>query len=201
MRTEPDLFYTRRIGRAPQGYPEAEYVARPAATTILGAAKFTGKSASGWSVGVLEAVTGAGAGAVAGRRRRAGRQEVEPLTNYFVLRAHRDRTRAGYGMLFTAVNRDLGDAAARVAALALRLRRRHGRLRLPRRAEGLGGVRADGREPGGGRPRGDRGAATGLGPLLPAARPARAAPRPDRAPRSAGGRAASTSTASRAPSA
>ena len=30
MRTEPDLFYTRRIGRAPQGYPEAEFVVGPA---------------------------------------------------------------------------------------------------------------------------------------------------------------------------
>ena len=58
MRTEPDLFYTRRIGRAPQGYPEAEFASVPSATTILGAAKLTGKSASGWSVGVLEAVTG-----------------------------------------------------------------------------------------------------------------------------------------------
>lgn len=108
MRTEPDLFYTRRIGRSPQGYPEAEFAAVPRATTILGAAKFTGKSASGWSVGVLEAVTG---------REKAlwqdgdvrGRQEVEPLSNYFVLRAHRDRTRAGYGLLLTAVNRDIGD--------------------------------------------------------------------------------------------
>jgi hypothetical protein len=119
MRTEPDLFYTRRIGRAPQGALEAEFAAVPRATTILGAAKFTGKSASGWSVGVLEAVTG---------RERAwwqdgdshGRQEVEPLSNYFVLRAHRDRSRAGYGALVTAVNRDLGDPllAAQIASSA-----------------------------------------------------------------------------------
>jgi len=119
MRTEPDLFYTRRIGRAPQGYPEAAYASVPRATTILGAAKFTGKSASGWSVGVLEAVTG---------RERArwqdgetqGRQEVEPLTNYFVLRGQRDGARAGYGALATAVNRDLGEAllAAQIASSA-----------------------------------------------------------------------------------
>ena len=38
-----------------------------------------------------------------------GRQEVEPLTNYLVLRAQRDRGRGGYGMLVTAVNRDLHD--------------------------------------------------------------------------------------------
>ena len=98
MRTEPDLFYTRRIGRAPQGYPESEFASVPRATTILGAAKFTGKSASGWSVGVLEAVTGRERARWADGDDR-GRQEVEPLTNYFVLRAHRDRTRAGYGVL------------------------------------------------------------------------------------------------------
>jgi hypothetical protein len=119
MRTEPDLFYTRRIGRAPQGSPAAEFASVPRATTILGAAKFTGKSASGWSVGVLDAVTG---------RERAswqdgdarGRQEVEPLSNYFVLRAHRDRSRAGYGALVTAVNRDLDEPllAAQIARSA-----------------------------------------------------------------------------------
>ncbi len=119
MRTEPDLFYTRRIGRAPQGVLEAEFAAVPRATTILGAAKFTGKSASGWSVGLLEALTG---------RERApwqdgdarGRQEVEPLSNYFVLRVHRDRSRAGYGALMTAVNRDLRDPllAAQIARSA-----------------------------------------------------------------------------------
>jgi hypothetical protein len=32
---------------------------------------------------------------------------VEPLSNYFVVRTYRDQKRAGYGLLFTAVNRDL----------------------------------------------------------------------------------------------
>jgi hypothetical protein len=108
MRTEPDLFYTRRIGRPPQGSPEAAFASIPRATTILGAAKLTGKSASGWSTGVLEAVTAREQARWADGGER-GRLEVEPLTNYFVLRSFRDRTRAGYGILLTAVNRDLGD--------------------------------------------------------------------------------------------
>jgi len=58
---------------------------------------------------VLEAVTGREQARWATGDVR-GTQEVEPLTNYFVLRAHRDRTRAGYGGLFTAVNRDLREA-------------------------------------------------------------------------------------------
>ena len=178
MRTEPSLFYTRRIGRAPQGYPDAAYASVPQATTILGAAKFTGKSASGWSVGLLEAVTG---------RERArwkdgetqGRQEVEPLTNYFVLRAYRDRTRAGYGALVTAVNRDLGDPwlasqlprSATVGGL-------DGYLFLDGRRDWVVSGRVASSYVAGDQ-RGDRGPAAGLGPLLPAARPARAAPRPD----------------------
>ncbi len=108
MRTEPDLFYTRRIGRTPQVQPESEFVSVPSATTILGAVKLTGKSASGWSVGLLEAVTGREQAEWRDGERR-GQQEAEPLSNYFVLRANRDRTRSGYGALLTAVNRDLGD--------------------------------------------------------------------------------------------
>jgi hypothetical protein len=106
MRTEPDLFYTRRIGRPPQGYPEGDFVSAPRATTILGAVKLSGKSASGWSVGVLEAVTGREYARWASGTDQ-GRREVEPLSNYLVLRAFRDRGRAGYGLVGTAVNRDL----------------------------------------------------------------------------------------------
>jgi hypothetical protein len=110
MRTEPDLFYTRRIGRTPQSEAPGDYSDAPNATTILGAVKLTGKSAGGWSVGVLEAVTGREyADWVAGDD--AGRAQVEPLTNYFVGRAHRDLERAGFGVLLTSVNRALGDPA------------------------------------------------------------------------------------------
>jgi hypothetical protein len=108
MRTEPDLFYTRRIGREPHGSSDAEFSAVPRATTILGAAKFTGKSASGWSTGILEAVTGRETARWLDGG-ESGRQEVEPLTNYFVARSFRDRERAGYGALLTAVHRELGD--------------------------------------------------------------------------------------------
>ncbi|HET9438712.1 MAG TPA: DUF5916 domain-containing protein, partial [Longimicrobiales bacterium] len=47
------LFYSRRIGRSPQGSApdEAEYVDAPQSATILGAAKLSGKTRNGWSVG------------------------------------------------------------------------------------------------------------------------------------------------------
>src|SRR3982750_3010628 len=52
------IFYSRRIGRSPQRFPNAEFVDAPDATTILGAGKLTGK-VGGWSVGLLNAVTAA----------------------------------------------------------------------------------------------------------------------------------------------
>jgi hypothetical protein len=115
-RSEPDLFYTRRIGRAPQGTVDAAWADAPRTTTILGAAKLTGKSANGWSVGVLEALTDREEAAFVDGDRR-GRQGVEPLTNYFVARAFLDRERAGFGALVTSVARALEDDAL-AAALA-----------------------------------------------------------------------------------
>ena len=111
-RAEPMIFYSRRIGRSPQGPADAEFVDRPPASTILGAAKLTGKTRRGWSVGLLDAVTG---------REHArtvtdevhDTTEVEPLTNYVVARVQREAGRAGFGTLLTAVNRDLRAPALR----------------------------------------------------------------------------------------
>src|SRR6185503_16443573 len=51
------LFYSRRIGAAPPGSASADYVQRLANSTILGAAKLTGRLPSGLSVAALTAVT------------------------------------------------------------------------------------------------------------------------------------------------
>jgi Domain of unknown function (DUF5916)/Carbohydrate family 9 binding domain-like len=117
--SSPSLFYTRRIGRAPQVSPDADFVAAPADTTILGAAKITGKLPGGWSIGVLNALTDAERarfvdGAV------SGRQQVEPMTNYFVTRATKeigDGTRVG--LLVTSVNRRLPDELTSLRESAL----------------------------------------------------------------------------------
>jgi hypothetical protein len=104
--SDPEIFYSRRIGRAPQGDAGGDFADVPRAATILGAAKLTGKTAGGWSIGIIEALTGRErarviAGSIASRR------PVEPLTNYFVARVQRDFTRGGAGVLTTAVNRQL----------------------------------------------------------------------------------------------
>jgi hypothetical protein len=105
----PSLFYTRRIGRAPQGSIDADYVDSPTETTILGAAKLTGTLAGGWSVGVLDALTDTErARFVDGAE--SGRRQVEPMTNYFVSRMTKTIGPASrVGFMFTAVNRRLGD--------------------------------------------------------------------------------------------
>ncbi len=112
-RSEPLLFYSRRIGRAPQGAADAEFVDQPSATTILGAAKLTGKTRNNWSLGVLEAVTGREHANTVTSTFRSD-VEVEPLTNYFVGRAQKEiGRRASVGWLATAVNRDLQTPALR----------------------------------------------------------------------------------------
>ena len=96
-RQEPNLFYTRRIGRAPQGTASGDFVDMPGSTTILGAGKLTGKTRNGWTLGLLEAVTGRESADVLLEGRRA-HVEVEPLTNYLVARVLKESARAGVGL-------------------------------------------------------------------------------------------------------
>ena len=111
-RQEPNLFYTRRIGRAPQGSVPADgsetevasFIDAPSSTTILGAGKLTGKTRGGWTLGLVEAVTGRESADVSKADQRS-RAEVEPLTNYFVGRVLKESGRWGMGFLTTGVER------------------------------------------------------------------------------------------------
>lgn len=104
--SNPNLFYSRRIGRAPSVSAGGDFVDAPRATTILGAAKLTGKTTNGWSIGLIEAVTARErVRHVTGSVR--DRTVVEPATNYFVARLQREFTRGGAGFLTTSVVRDL----------------------------------------------------------------------------------------------
>ena len=109
----PEVLYSRRIGRRPQGdvSSNAVYSDAPVSTTILGAAKITGKVGDGWSVGFLDAVTGREYAPYVDAARADGRSVMEPATNYLAGRVRRD-TRAGetqLGIIATAVHRDLED--------------------------------------------------------------------------------------------
>ena len=124
------MFYSRRIGRAPQGASLASdvgpYAESPEASTILGAAKITGRTPSGWSLGALNAVTRREFATVQLADSSRTSLEVEPFTNYFVGRVAKD-LRGGATVLRgigTSVVRDLRDPALAV--------------RLHRHAEGFG---------------------------------------------------------------
>ena len=83
---EPIFFYSRRIGRAPQGgTPDADYTDRPVATHILGAAKLTGQAAPGWNVGTVQALTNREEATLrtSGNESRFG---IEPMSYYGVYR-------------------------------------------------------------------------------------------------------------------
>ena len=104
------LFYSRRIGGAPHGgvqLQEGEYVDQPQKTSILGAAKFSGKTKNGWSIGLMESVTQRERATIDhnGERRK---EIVEPLTNYTVGRLLKDFNGGNtiVGGIFTAVNRE-----------------------------------------------------------------------------------------------
>ena len=107
----PTLFYSRRVGRAPQGsMPGYDYAARPLGTHILGAGKITGRVFDDWKIGAVQAVT---------KREFASLQstglrstvEIEPLTYYGVARVQRDfdAGRQGLGFMATYTNRFFTD--------------------------------------------------------------------------------------------
>ena len=86
------LFYSRRIGRVPQyrpSVPEGGHLKMPRRTTILGAAKLTGKLPNGLTLGFLKAVTREEKATIAAGNRRY-KVPVEPLAAYFVGRLQKD---------------------------------------------------------------------------------------------------------------
>jgi len=106
-----NLFYSRRIGRQPQGDPSLNDGWNsnvPIQSTILGATKITGKTKNGLSVGFIDAIT---AHEIADIDTIGGRysETVEPLTNYLIGRVQKDinNGKTIIGGVFTSTNRDL----------------------------------------------------------------------------------------------
>ncbi|NJL18650.1 MAG: hypothetical protein HC938_17325, partial [Nitrospira sp.] len=93
------LFYSRRIGRTPQLSGQYGDAASPRQSTILGAAKVTGRLGNGLSIGLIDAVTDR----VQGTQART----IEPLTNYGVVRLQQDLRggNSGIGMMLTNTTR------------------------------------------------------------------------------------------------
>jgi hypothetical protein len=110
----PEFFFSRRIGREPQRNLEGDgvsYLDRPTETSIRTAAKLTGRTHSGWSLGVLDAVTAGEQARYVDDLGSRVTAPVEPLTNYFVGRVRKDLREGNttLGVIGTAVNRDQSD--------------------------------------------------------------------------------------------
>jgi len=110
----PVTFYSRRIGRSPQGSPgragiNAEYVDRPDFTTIAAAAKVSGKTQNGWSIGFLDAYTLKEEANFTRPTGTEGSFAVEPATNYMVARSKKDFNSGNtyFGGFASAVNRSI----------------------------------------------------------------------------------------------
>lgn len=116
-----NLFYSRRIGKRPSHYPdEYSYINAPENTSILGAAKITGKTKNGLSIGILESVTNVEHAKISDENGNLSDATVEPLTNYFVSRIEKDYNKGAtkVGAIFTATNRKIDDAYLEVLPTA-----------------------------------------------------------------------------------
>jgi hypothetical protein len=112
---QDNLFYSRRIGRSPQlawwDYMENDEQALdvPGASTILAAFKLTGKTKSGWTVGLIESISEE---ELVRLRNESGQNRdlmVEPLTHYGVMRLERELSGGNtiLGGILTSTNRRL----------------------------------------------------------------------------------------------
>ena len=114
MAPELQAFYSRRIGRPPQrviSAPADGFVDAPETARILGAAKVSGRTPGGWSVGLLHAITNESEATLATSVGERVREPVEPLTHYSVARLVRDlrRGQSGVGVIGTSAIRRIED--------------------------------------------------------------------------------------------
>ena len=125
------LFYSRRIGRAPQGEADERggYVQEIPTTRILAAGKLTGRPSAGWGLGLLAAMTREEEAQVVDSSGGLHQDVIEPRTAYLAGRLTRDLRagRTSLGVFGTAVRRALtGDVShLRSGAYSLGAELRH----------------------------------------------------------------------------
>ena len=107
-RLETNFFYSRRIGASSSVSVPGDYVDYPTASTILGAAKLTGRLSSGTSLGFLAAATDEEFARISNR----GSSEI--------LKS-RVAPRASYGL--ARVQQELGSSGSTVSAMATMIHR------------------------------------------------------------------------------
>ncbi len=108
----PGYFFSRRIGDSPHGSTSGDFSDRPAAATILGAAKVTGRLESGLSVGVLGALTSREtAETFSLSSGEFGREDVEPSAGWGVVRLQQEfgPSASTVGLTLTGVRRGISE--------------------------------------------------------------------------------------------
>jgi hypothetical protein len=106
----PSYFHSRRVGARPACNVSADFVECPPNATILGAAKVTGRLATGMSLGALGAVTSREfARTFDTLANTFGRVEVAPPAGYGVVRVQQEfgASKSVVGVTLTTVQRDL----------------------------------------------------------------------------------------------
>lgn len=107
------VFYSRRIGGSPsrrvrENTGVGRFVQQPENTTILGAAKVSGKTQQGLSLGLLSSFTQREFATIIDSRGEF-KEEVEPFSSYNVGRVQQDfnNRQSTIGVIMTRVDRDL----------------------------------------------------------------------------------------------
>ena len=109
-------YYSRRIGSAPtfpNSWDAFEISDLPQRTTILGAAKLTGRSRKGLSVGLLNGLTAQEYGVASDQAGEEQEIQVAPLSNYLTSRVKQEFNKGNTiaGAMFSLVNRISPDSA------------------------------------------------------------------------------------------
>jgi hypothetical protein len=109
------IFYSRRIGRRSRGFaspPSGGTIEIPEASTIISAAKITGKTAGGMGIGILSALNASESATIRDSLgSTVGSEKIGPFTHYFAGRVEQEFNQGNnlVGMSVTAVNRNLND--------------------------------------------------------------------------------------------
>ncbi len=119
FKSRVNLFHSRRIGQRP-GYfspGNGSIVSRPDATTILGAAKILGETATGMKYGIIEAVTDEEFGTREFEQDGVTQRDqflLEPYTNYFIGRLEQPVINdvSTVGFMATDLRRQGGDPSS-----------------------------------------------------------------------------------------
>ncbi len=107
----PLYFYSRRIGGSPRGSAAGDFVRTPENSTILGAAKISGRISPKTSLGVLGAITSRERATVYDTLTRSeSKIDVEPTTAYGLTAVRREFGASGstVGLLLSGMNRSFG---------------------------------------------------------------------------------------------